>query len=41
MEMKDIIAKWFAWLKQAASTEDEQLSPLMAHYHKENRQLPL
>ena len=26
MNMKDVIAKWFAWLKQAASAEDEQLS---------------
>jgi hypothetical protein len=35
MEMKDIIAKWFAWLKQATSMEDEQLS----HVYSDGRQL--
>ena len=35
MNMKEIIAKWFAWLKQAASTDDEQLS----HVHSDGRQL--
>lgn len=35
MNMKDVIAKWFAWLKQAASVEDEQLS----HVYSDGRQL--
>jgi hypothetical protein len=35
MDMKDVIAKWFAWLKQATSTEDEQLS----HVYSDGRQL--
>ena len=35
MDMKDVIAKWFAWLKQATSTEDEQLS----HAYSDGRQL--
>ena len=35
MNMKDVIAKWFAWLKQATSTEDEQL----AHVYSDGRQI--
>lgn len=35
MDMKDVIAKWFAWLKQATSTEDEQLSQV----YSDGRQL--
>jgi hypothetical protein len=35
MDMKHMIAKWFAWLKQATSTEDEQLS----HVYSDGRQL--
>ncbi|MCB0027835.1 MAG: hypothetical protein KDE28_08015 [Anaerolineales bacterium] len=35
MNMKDVIAKWFAWLKQATSAEDEQLS----HVYSDGRQL--
>jgi hypothetical protein len=35
MEMKDLIARWFAWLKQATSTEDEQLS----HIYSDGQQL--
>jgi len=35
MDMKDVIANWFTWLKQATSTEDEQLS----HVYSDGRQL--
>lgn len=35
MNMKDVIAKWFAWLKQAASANDKQLS----HVYSDGRQL--
>ena len=35
MDMKDVIASWFAWLKQATSTEDEPLS----HVYSDGRQL--
>ena len=31
MNMKDVIAKWFAWLKQAASADDEQLSHVYSY----------
>jgi hypothetical protein len=35
MDMKDVIAKWFNWLKQATSAEDEPLS----HVYSDGRQL--
>jgi hypothetical protein len=35
MDMKDVIASWFAWLKQATSTEDKPLS----HVYSDGRQL--
>jgi hypothetical protein len=35
MDMRGVIARWFAWLRQAASNEDEQLS----HVYSDGRQL--
>lgn len=37
MEMKDLIARWYAWLKSATTSDEEH--PLLVHVHTDGQQM--